>query len=258
MSNPQVPMSKPTVVGIERLLDIFEAFQNGQKPLSLTDLAEATGIPKSTCHAIVATLSARGYLYSLTRPRSLYPTKRLFDVASDILKNDPFIDRAAPLLERLRDATCETIILGKQQVDRVVYLHVSEGQHSIRYSAKAGDIKPMHASAIGKALLGSMKEPALRDWLLEHELPAITARTITSSEKLMAEISRGRQLGYFQTRGENVADVWAISAFFRVDNETFGVAVAGPQHRLETSIAEHAQQLVATCSFMAKTLGGRG
>ncbi len=251
-------MSKPTVVGIERLLDIFEAFQVNQKPLSLTDLAEATNIPKSTCHAIIATLSARGYLYSLTRPRSLYPTKRLFDVASDILKNDPFIDRVAPLLERLRDTTQETVILGKQQGDRVVYLQVSEGIHSIRYSAKAGDIKPMHASAIGKALLGSMKDPVLHEWIAEHELPKITGKTITTAEKLMAEIARGRQLGYFQTRGENVADVWALGAFFRVGNETFGVAVAGPQHRFAASVAEHAQELVTACSFMAKTLGGRG
>ena len=43
------------------MLDIFETFHRTQKPLSLTDLAELTGIPKSSCHAIVGTLTARGY-----------------------------------------------------------------------------------------------------------------------------------------------------------------------------------------------------
>lgn len=47
---------------IERVIDIFEAFQASQRPLSLTDLAEAAKIPKSTCHTIVATLTQRGYL----------------------------------------------------------------------------------------------------------------------------------------------------------------------------------------------------
>ena len=61
-------MSGVTVTAIERILDIFEAFQASQRPLSLTDLAEAANIPKSSCHAIVTTLTARGYLYSLTRP----------------------------------------------------------------------------------------------------------------------------------------------------------------------------------------------
>ena len=78
-------MSKPTVVGIERALDIFEAFESSRRPMSLTDLAESANIPKSTCHAIVATLASRGYLYTLTRPRSLYPTKRMYDVAVNVL-----------------------------------------------------------------------------------------------------------------------------------------------------------------------------
>src|SRR5690606_8832920 len=65
-----------TVTAVDRVLDILEAFNRIQKPLSLTDLAEATGIPKSSCHAIVGTLIARGYLYTLSRPRALYPTRR--------------------------------------------------------------------------------------------------------------------------------------------------------------------------------------
>lgn len=167
-------MTKPSVVGIERALDVFEAFQLSRRPLSLTELAEAADIPKSTCHAIVATLLARGYLYSMSRPRGLYPTRRMHDVASDILRHDPFIERALPLLERLRDATRETVILGKRQGEAVVYLQVLEDLHPIRYSARAGDIKPLHSSAIGKALLGSLKEAELRAWLADRVLPAVT------------------------------------------------------------------------------------
>ncbi len=42
-------MSAPSVIAIERIIDIFEAFQLSQRPLSLTELSELTGIPKSTC-----------------------------------------------------------------------------------------------------------------------------------------------------------------------------------------------------------------
>ena len=41
-----------------RVLDILETFQRIGKPLSLTELADIAGIPKSSCHAIVATLTA--------------------------------------------------------------------------------------------------------------------------------------------------------------------------------------------------------
>ena len=245
-------MSAVNVTAVERVVDIFEAFQTSQRPLSLTDLAEAVDMPKSTCHAIVATLTARGYLYSLVRPRSLYPTKRMYDVASDILAKDPFIERTTPVLERLRDASRETVILGKRQGDAVVYLQVVESTHPIRYSAKPGDIKPLHSSSIGKALLGSMKEAELRAWVEGHPLAPVTSSTLTDPEALISDILQSRRAGYFQTRGENVSDVWAVSAFFTVNHETLAIAVAGPRHRMEASLAECAQLLVATCSFVSR------
>lgn len=245
-------MTGVTVTAIARVIDIYEAFQASQRPLSLTELARAVDMPKSTCHAIVSTLTARGYLYTLCRPRTLYPTRRMFDVMQDIYAKDPFIERATPVLERLRDATRETVILGKRQGDSVIYLQVVEGLHSIRYSAKPGEFKPLHSSSIGKALLGSLKEPELRSWLNARPLPAITATTKTEHEALLRDVLDSRKLGYFVTRGENVSDVWAVAAFVHVNNETVAVAVAGPQHRLAANVAEVARRVASSCSFLAR------
>jgi DNA-binding IclR family transcriptional regulator len=241
-----------SVTAVGRVLDIFEAFQKLQKSLSLTDLAELTGIPKSSCHAIVATLISRGYLYSLSRPRALYPTRRLFDTASEIHANDPFVDRMMPMLERLCDASRETVILGKRQGEAVIYLQVVEGPHSIRYSAKPGEFKSLHSSSIGKALLGSLKETVLRAELATLKLIAVTPTTITRNDVLITDILDSRRRGYFVTRGENVSDVWAVSAFLNVQSETVAVAIAGPRHRMEGNVVECAQLLLATCSLISR------
>jgi DNA-binding IclR family transcriptional regulator len=250
-------MSGVSVTAIERVLDILEAFHASQRPLSLTGLAELTGIPKSSCHAIVGTLTARGYLYSLSRPRALYPTRRIYDIAREIYEKDPFVQGVMPLLERLRDASRETVILGKRQGDAVIYLQVVESSHAIRYSAKPGEFKPLHSSAIGKALIGSMKEPDLRAFLAGRPLPAATEATFTDTEALVADVLESRRRGYFLTRGENVPDVWAVSAFMTVNTETLAMAVAGPRHRMESNIGECAQLLLATCSFISRQ-GSRG
>ena len=249
---PPQPVGGAAVTAVERVLDIFEAFHKVQKPLSLTDLAELTAIPKSSCHAIVGTLTARGYLYSLTRPRALYPTRRFLDIARDIHAKDPFVDRVMPLLERLRDASRETVILGKRQGDAVIYLQVMESPHAIRYSAQPGEFKPLHSSSIGKALLGSLKEPEMRAQLASRPLPAITGSTLTEPDVLAQDILDGRRRGYFVTRGENVPDVWAVSAFLSVNSETLAVAIAGPRHRMENNVIECAQLLLATCSFISR------
>jgi len=127
-----------------------------------------------------------------------------------------------------------------------------ESPHPIRYSAKPGEFKPLHSSSIGKALLGSLKEPELRAQIASRPLPAITGNTLTEPEALASDILEGRRRGYFVTRGENVQDVWAVSAFLSVNSETLAVAIAGPRHRMANNVIECAQLLLATCSFISR------
>jgi IclR family acetate operon transcriptional repressor len=248
----RVPEVGVSVTAVGRVLDILEAFERLQKPMSLTDLADITGIPKSSCHAIVGTLTARGYLYSLTRPRALYPTRRLYDLAVETQAHDPFVQLATPLLERLRDSSQETVILGKRQGEAVIYLQVFESPHSIRYSARPGQFKPLHSSSIGQALLGSQKEADLRHQLSGRSFAPVTPATITGADMLIADVLDGRRRGYFVTRGENVPDVWAVSAFLSVQSETLAVAIAGPRYRMEHHVIEHAQLLLSTCGLIGR------
>lgn len=222
--------------------------------MSLSELAEQIGIPKSSCHAIVATLIARGYLYTLARPRALYPSKRLFDVAEALLSHDPLVARATPLLERLRNASKETVILGKRQGDAVIYLQVLEGLQAVRYTAKPGEYKRLHSSAIGKAVLGGLKDAELRSLLENLALPAITATTLTTPQTLLDDVVQGRRRGYYLTRGENVPDVWAVSATVTLNGQPLAVALAGPQHRMEPNLAELGRLLMATCHLLGRSL----
>lgn len=251
-------MTRPnvTVTAVDRVMAIFEAFGTMGRPMSLTELAERIGAPKSSVHAIVATLIQRGYLFSFSRPRALYPTRRLYDAAAELLKHDPLLARTTPLLQRLRDTSTETVILGKRQGDAVIYLQVFEGLNAIRYSARPGEFKPLHSSAMGKALLGSLPAAELRATLQTLERPAVTAATIVDAEALAADIAASRRRGYSLTRGENVTDVWALATTITLGAETLGVTLAGPRHRIEPTAAESARLLMATCHVLERSLKG--
>jgi DNA-binding IclR family transcriptional regulator len=240
---------------VERVLAVFEVFHRVQRPLSLTELARLADMPKSSCHAIVKTLAARGHLYQLQRPRAIYPTRRLYDLTREIHANDPLVERVVPLLERLRNTAQETVILGKQQGEAVIYLQVLESPNPIRYSARPGEFKPLHASAIGKALLGGLKDAALATSLAALPLPRVTPRTLTDPRRLAEDIAEGRRRGYYVTRGENVPDVWAVSTALALDGQTLAVAIAGPRHRMEARVVECAQLLLATCGLITRQWG---
>jgi IclR family acetate operon transcriptional repressor len=215
-----------------RTLDVFEVFASAKAPLTLTELAGRLGSPISSCHALVRTLQARGYVYVLDERKRVYPTKRLFKIALQIAQNDPVLERIGPVLQALQQDTAETVILGKRQGNAVTYLDVVEGRQTIRYAADPGDIKPLHSSAIGKAMLGVMPDPELVRLLKTLRLPLVTDRTIKDADALLRDIQASRTRGFFVTQGENVPEVMAVSIARTLGEEFYGVAVAGPIGRL--------------------------
>ena len=226
-----------------RTLDVFEAFAAGGEPMSLTELAERIGAPLSSCHALIRTLQSRGYVYVLDQRRRFYPSKRMFDVASEIARRDPLLQRLAPIMAALRDGTGETVIAGKRQGNAAIYLEVVEGTHLIRYREHPGSKKPLHSSAIGKAILGSLDEKALAAFVRDAKLPRMTPGTIVEGEKLLDDIRTSRARGYYVTAGENVADVAAFAVLCRPSGETLALALAGPTTRMRANEAEYLQAL---------------
>ncbi len=227
-----------------RSLEVLEAFRTARQPLSLSEIARLAQLPVSTCHGVVRALEHHGYLYFLSA-REAYPTRRLWELASVIDANDPIAQRLAPALQALRDETGETVILGTRQHDQVLYLQVVESAQSIRYSSRAGEHKPLHASAIGKCLLATLPAPELDAWLQAHRLPRITEATLIDAAALHQDLLAGRRRGWYLTRGENVADVMAVAAPLHLGSMTLAVAVAGPVHRMAPAKARVAAQLLA-------------
>ena len=129
----------------------------------------------------------------------------------------------------------------------MVYLDVVEGRHNIRYSATVGDCKPLHSSAIGKAMLGQLDERQLAALLDRLALAKITPETIVEPGALASDIASGRVRGYFVTRGENVADVMACARTIDFAGVSYGIAVAGPLPRMQMMEGKIAAALLAAC-----------
>ena len=193
-----------------RTLDVFEVFAAARGPLTLTELAARLGSPLSSCHALVRTLQSRGYVYILDERKRVYPTKRLLLLAQQIAQNDPVLDQIGPVLAALQADTGETVILGKRQGQAITYLDVLESRRTIRYAAQPGDVKPLHSSATGEAMLGPLPESERAK--LARVLPGITATTIRGPDAPLADLAADASRGFFTTRGANLPRVMAIAA----------------------------------------------
>ncbi len=220
------------VKGAMRTLDLFEAFGREGRALSLSELAKLLDVPVSSCHQLVGTLEARGYLYTVGRRKEIYPSGKLLGVARALVAHYTWMRAARFHLQRLRDDARETVILGKRQGHRVIYLAIEEGTEPVRFTAQVGDRKPLHFSAIGKALLAAFDDMALGEMLrvLADRYP--TTLPNAEQEQLRAELVRSRKRGWFTQRGGSDVDVMAISTGFAVADDPFAISVAGPRLRI--------------------------
>lgn len=239
-------MNIASVKSADRTVQILEAFAAAGEPLGIAELARRLAIPVSACYGLIRTLELRGYLYELGLRKGWYPTLRWLQKARAIAEHDPMLERVTPLLEALGAATGETIVFGKRSGTEVVYLYVVESANSIRYSAQAGDRKPLHSSSAGKALLGALPARERAALLDRLKLARVTPSTIVRRELLEKDLEAGAKRGWYATRGENVADVHALAAPVRIDGEPYAVVVAGPAHRIEAALKTHAAALLRT------------
>ena len=247
---------KPTVKTADRTLDLFELFAREQRPLNLSQIAQLLGIPLSSAHGLIKTLQVRGYLFELSRRAGYYPSRRLPSVAEAIATATPTAALVAPVLGALRDDAKESVVLVKRQGDRVQYLEVFETDESVRFSPVAGETKPLHTTASGKAILSTLAPDGLDTVLAQLELTPVTESSVTTTRELRDDIEKGRRRGYWVVAGENTRDLMAIAAPVRIGGEVFAVVVGGPPQRFRGAMAEHAQRLLRACAELERIASG--
>jgi len=253
---PAALQGKPSVPSLQRVLDIIAFFDATQRPATLSAIAVAVGLPKSSCVLLLQTLISNGYLYEVAPRMGYYPTRRWLDTFSRISARDPVVERARPVLQYLRDETSESVIFARRAGDVVVYLEVLDSSEAIRYAARPGDTKPMHATATGKAILANLPEPERRAVLARVKRTALTPRTIVDRAILEKDLADGLARGWWLSLGETEADLTGVSTCVFFGAEPYAVVAAGLTSRVEGRLEQIGKLLVRACATIDDRASG--
>ncbi|SDJ97863.1 transcriptional regulator, IclR family [Pseudomonas delhiensis] len=217
---------------VARTLDLIEVFAQERRALSLTELARLLDIPMSSCLGLIRTLHARGYLYEVRKRGGYYPTKRLLAAATRIDSGDPLVSLVEEHLHLLQREVDETVVLGKLEGGRVLYLCVVESSQPIRYSTQVGELRPLHANSIGQAILARLPEAEAREILGGLEMRRFTELTLCTVDDYLARLPAVRERGWSENLGESSDDLAALACAFNFSGEWYAVSVAGPLPRM--------------------------
>jgi len=143
---------KAGVAAVDRALSILDAFEPGVESLTLAELAERTGLYKSTSLRLIDSLSERGYLAQHTDGRYRIGPSAL-RIANSYRSSTQLRHLIMPSLEKLVDKTRESASFYVREGDVRVCLYRVDSPRAIRDHIVPGNVLTLHQGAGGKVLL---------------------------------------------------------------------------------------------------------
>ncbi|MCC7327265.1 MAG: helix-turn-helix domain-containing protein [Burkholderiales bacterium] len=244
---------------LSRGLAVLEALAATDAGATLTALAARLGIPAPTAHRLLATLQAAGYV-QIGATGQWRIGVRAFRVGSAFLAQRNLAVQAFAHLEALMERSGETTNLAVIESGEAVFVEQVQCRELMRMSAKLGARVPIHASAVGKAMLAAMNERRMTALLGRQPLTRHTPRTITSHAALAKEIALIRARGYAIDDEEHAAGLRCVATAV-VDEHGdawAAISLAGPTTRITAKRIPTLGALVrASARGLTEALGGR-
>lgn len=222
---PAAPSRMPVnATASEKTLLVLEAALTHSR---FTDVVEATGLAKATTHRILVTLMDRRFV-SLAPDGSYLPGPKILSLAGSALQRIDISDIAQPFVDELVEQVHCTVHLGVVNGDEIIYLIRSDSDKPYQMPSRVGHAIPLHSSGIGKVVLSGYTDEAIERFVARAGLPYRTENTITTLERLRAEITQVRRRGYALDLEENVPGVACVAAPIRNHTGaiTYGISIS--------------------------------
>lgn len=217
------------VASFPRILEVLFALTSSSGLQSVRSIAEVTGNSRSATQRILRSMADSGYAEQ--RDDGSYTIgPRLVALAARVFGSVPALKLADSMMTDLVRDVGETCYLATyEQGDTfTTYIHRVESNHPVRHVQAVGVRLPLHAGAVGKAILSVANLN-----LDELELTKYTAQTLTSKAALKKSLDRAKELGYATSFEERVEGVCGVAAPLLAGDTVVGaLTVAIPTSRV--------------------------
>ncbi|MDJ0387952.1 IclR family transcriptional regulator [Roseomonas sp. E05] len=255
------PPTRPAEVvkSADRVLDLLELLGCAPRPLTLAEITQDLGIPKSSALALLRTLAARGYAardesdrYALAPPFGREAGDWLGGLPRQVLAT------AQPVMLALVEQTRETVNLGVMRDGFMVrpLLQVPSPQE-IRYEPRAVDC-PAYCTAMGRILLAHAPAENLRR-CLAPPLARLTPFTETDPARLRVQIAAALAQGYAEIDSEYAEGGAGVAApvFDRAGQAVAALNLASLTERWQRHRQDFIAAVTGAAATVTRRIGGR-
>ena len=237
-------------------MTVLRALEDGRGPLSLTQIAAASGMGGSKAHRYLVSLGRIG-LVAQSRNSGLYDLgPSLRRLGMEALRRMDEVGLASEHLPGLRDRTGHAVNLAVWGDHGPVIVRWDYGSYALPITVRVGATMPLFASSIGRVYLAHLPE-TLTGPVLRAELESETGRRPGSGE--LARITKTvLRNGVALTSGGVVPGVTSVAApvFAAGESLPLAVALAIPvREATEAMVADVTTALLEATAAMSAELG---
>lgn len=191
---PKPPQGSQTVEKAMGLLKLIAAAPSDG--LRLMDLAEQSGLDRATAYRLVTSLANHNFVDQDTLSKRYTLGLEFFALASATSNRHDLSQRAREALERLADATGDTVTYCLRSGLDLICMDVETGDFPIRtLPMDIGSRKPVGAGATGIALLARLPDLEV-DQVLERSASRLSKLPGQDPASIRAQVAECRERGW--------------------------------------------------------------
>lgn len=250
------PGRSPSNRSLERGAEILRAFRPGSALLGNMELAERTGLSKSTVSRLTQTLVGTGFLQVDPRSRAYRLAPTVLSLAHAMRSGSAILAVAAPLMRAAAQTHRINVGLAAPDGDEMVYLE------SIRYNPRpslrsvvSGQRVPMELTSLGRAYIAGASSDR-REELLGHFRRVRKAHWRELGTEMLCAIGEVERLDYCAASWQPEVVAVATPLSFEGGDYALNMSVstadpaAAAVHRLAPLLMQLKQDIVrALASF---------
>ena len=185
-----------------RAVEVLRSFSFEEHELGPADIARKIGIPVSTVHRVLATLTQSGLLEQDKKTNKYTIGPDMYLLGNIYLQKTDLYRAAEPVVNLLSDLTKEAITIAIFNKDNVVYVMFKESPLILRTGLHIGSILPAHCSAIGRVFLDELSDEEIDELYPAEELRKQTAYSLSNKTELKIGLQKIRENGIsFDSQG---------------------------------------------------------
>jgi len=223
---------RSTIQSVERAAAILGLLAGPQRRLGVAELARELALPKGTIHGILRTLQLHGFVEQDPDSNKYRLGCALVPMGVGYLAANRLRAAALDPTHALAVRTGESVRVAILRRRHALIIHHLTRAGDARRTLETGRPVPLHATALGKALL--THQPSLPAELTVSPLVEFTPATVTDPARLRRQIATASRRGWASEQGEFSVGAAGIAAPVagRHGSDVAAIGLDGPLERL--------------------------